>query len=105
MMEGFVNSAEIHSVEISVGDLIIKVSVQNALPTISCNINSEYVNDEPFFNVYVTAKDKELRRLWRSPIIDDTGTVKCYNSIEEALTDATGRLKEKDIPLLKDTNY
>jgi hypothetical protein len=93
-----VNQMEIYSVEIDLGQLLIEVSVQHTSPRIrfnNCYLNR---NVEDGFHVYLTAKDKNMRRIWRTPVIDDTGTVKRYYSIEEAMTDVNGRLKEKQIP-------
>jgi hypothetical protein len=89
---------EIYSVEIDIGQLTIEVSIQHITPRIRFNTCYESNKLEEGFNVYLTARGKDLRRIWRTPIIDETGVVKRYYSIEDAMTDVNGRLKEKQIP-------
>jgi hypothetical protein len=85
---------EIYSVELDLGQLKIEVSIQNTSPRITfstlegdhCDLN---------FNVFLTAKDKSGRRLWRTPITDTEGKPKIYESIDDALMDATVRFHEE----------
>ena len=85
---------ETYSIEFDLGQMKIEVSVQNTSPriTFSNNFNGEYCDLN--FNVFLTAKDKEGRRLWRTPIIGHDGKPKVYTSIEEALTETTQRFRE-----------
>ncbi len=99
MLEGYIHALEICSVEINIGQLVIEVSIQNTSPVIRFDDHLLEEYHESGYNVYVTARDKTYRRIWRSPIIDETGIIKCYKSMEEALTDVNGKLRDKKIPL------
>jgi hypothetical protein len=85
---------EIYSVELDLGQLKIEVSVQNTSPRIIFNDESDYGHCDLNFNVYLTAWDKDGRRLWRTPVMDKDGKPKVYESIDEALEDATSRFYE-----------
>jgi hypothetical protein len=85
---------EIYSVEFDLGKMKIEVSVQNTSPRITFGNNFEGESCDLSFNVFLTAKDKEGRRLWRTPITDHDGRPKVYTSIEDALTEATERFQE-----------
>jgi hypothetical protein len=88
---------EIYSVELDLGQLKIEVSVQNTSPRITFideSVESDYAHCDLNFNVFLTAWDKEGRRLWRTPIMDKEGQPKVYESIDEALEDATCRFYE-----------
>jgi hypothetical protein len=80
---------EIYSMEMDLGQLTIEVSIKNTSPIIRFGnfISGQKMENE--FNVYLTAKDKNGRRLWRTPMTDNDGQPKTYTSIESAIDDAT----------------
>jgi hypothetical protein len=86
---------EVYSVELDLGQMKIEVSVKNTSPriTFSNNINGDFC--ELSFNVFLTAKDKNGRRLWRTPVTDHDGRPKVYTSVEQALAEATMRFQEE----------
>lgn len=86
---------EIYSVELDLGQLKIEVSVHNSSPRITFTDRFAIEQSDLSFNVYLTAKDKEGRRLWRTPITDMDGNPKVFYSIDEALSDATSRFQEE----------
>lgn len=40
------------------------------------------------YKVYLTAKDKDDRRLWNTALTDAEGSVKVYSSVSDAIADA-----------------
>jgi hypothetical protein len=80
---------EIYNVELNSGQMKIEVSIQNTSPKITFTNTFEGEQCDLNFNVFLTAKDKEGRRLWHTPITDFDGKPKVYGSIGEALDDAT----------------
>jgi hypothetical protein len=86
---------EIYSVELDLGQLKIEVSIQNTSPRIIYSDHFDIEQTDLSFNVYLTAKDKKGRRLWRTPITDMDGKPQVYLSIDEALSDATSRFQEE----------
>lgn len=86
---------DVYSVEFDLGQMKIEVSIKNTSPriTFSNNFSGEFCDLS--FNVFLTAKDQEGRRLWRTPVMDQDGKPKVYTSIEQALAEATVRLQEE----------
>jgi hypothetical protein len=80
---------EIYSMEMDLGILTIEVSIKNTSPIIRFGnfISGQKMVDE--FRVYLTAKDRNGTRLWRTAMTDNEGQPKIYTSIESAIDDAT----------------
>jgi hypothetical protein len=85
---------EIYSVELDLGQLKIEVSIQITSPRITFDY-FEIEQPDLSFNVYLTARDKEGRRLWRTPVTDMDGKPQVYSSLDDALSDATSRFQEE----------
>ena len=62
--------------EVSLGEVKIELSV----------------HEKNGWSVWLTARDKENRRIWRTPSTDETGNVKLYTSVHEAMQDAHHQL-------------
>jgi hypothetical protein len=73
---------EIYSVELDLGHLKIEVSIQNTSPRITFNDHFRIEQADLSFNVYLTAKDKVGRRLWRTAVTDMSGNPQVYSSID-----------------------
>ena len=46
------------------------------------------VHQKDGWSVWLTARDQENRRIWRTPLTDDEGRVKIYENVHEAVLDA-----------------
>jgi hypothetical protein len=44
------------------------------------------------FRVFITAKDEDNRRIWKTPLMDENGNVRIYPDAESALTDAKRKI-------------
>jgi hypothetical protein len=86
---------EIYSVELDLGSMKIEVSVQNTSPRITFSNILDGKCCDFKVSVFLTAKNKEGQRLWRTPVTDLYGNPKVYESIDEALVDATMRLQNE----------
>jgi hypothetical protein len=68
---------EVFSKEVLIGNLTIEFSV---IEKDGCRVT-------------FTAKDDEHRRIWRTELTDEDGSVKIYSSVQEAINDANRKLK------------
>jgi hypothetical protein len=68
---------EVFSKEFSIGNLKIELSVEQ---THGCR-------------VIFTARDKDDRRVWRTPLMDVNGEAKVYESCEDAVLDGQRKLQ------------
>jgi hypothetical protein len=68
---------EVFSKEVLIGNLTIEFSV---IEKDGCRVT-------------FTAKDDEHRRIWRTELTDEDGSVKIYPSVQEAINDANRKLK------------
>ena len=67
---------EVFIKEVSLGEVRIELSV----------------HEKNGWSVWLTARDKENRRIWRTPFTDEKGAVKLYTSVHEAMQDAHNQL-------------
>jgi hypothetical protein len=81
---------EIYFKEINKGTLHFEVSVHDNSgidnPLEAGNIT------QPPFHVYVTARDEESRKIWKTPVLIE-GKIKAYESIDEAVEDARNKIR------------
>jgi hypothetical protein len=68
---------EVFFKEFTIGNLKIELSVEQ---THGCR-------------VIFTAKDQDERRIWRTPVMDDNGEEKIYETCEEAILDGQRKLQ------------
>jgi hypothetical protein len=76
---------EIYFKEINKGQLNFELSVHDE--TAPDNPVIEVPATQPPFHVYITARDEESRKIWKTPLMIE-GKIKSYTSIEEAMEDA-----------------
>jgi hypothetical protein len=43
-------------------------------------------------SVFITAKDEENRRLWKTPVLDDSGSICIYPDPQNAITEAKKKI-------------
>jgi hypothetical protein len=42
--------------------------------------------------IFITAKDADNRRIWKTPLMDDRGNIKVYQNAGAAVTDAKNKI-------------
>jgi hypothetical protein len=80
---------EIYYKEISRGKVNFEVSVHDTIDR--NNLAIEQSTAPPFF-VYLTARDEASRTIWSTPVMSEQGTLKSYDSVAEAILDATRKI-------------
>ncbi len=63
--------------EVSLGEVRIEISI----------------HEKNGWSVWLTARDTDNRRIWRTPFTDAKGNMRVYISIQEAMQDAQHQLK------------
>ncbi|HYC83804.1 MAG TPA: hypothetical protein VEB86_01225 [Chryseosolibacter sp.] len=82
---------EIYFLEISKGELNFEVAIHdNSDRPIS--VTGDDPENRPPYSVFLTARDEGSRKIWSTPVMTDEGTIKCYASIDEAISDAKARI-------------
>lgn len=81
---------EIYFKEINKGPLNFELSVHDN--SIVENPMESDNNSHPPFHVYITARDEESRKIWKTPLMIE-GKIKAYSSIDEAIEDARDKIR------------
>jgi hypothetical protein len=85
---------EIYFKEINKGPIHFEVSVHDT-SGIENPLEADDINTQPPFHVYVTARDEESRKIWKTPLMI-AGKIKAYESIDEAVEDAQEKIYISD---------
>lgn len=48
--------------------------------------------------IFITAKDAENRRIWKTPLLDESGTIITYQDVNAAMNDAKQKIPSIAIP-------
>jgi hypothetical protein len=87
---------EIYFKEINKGPIHFEVSVHDT-SGIDNPLEADDINLQPPFHVYVTARDEDSRKIWKTPLMIE-GRIKAYESIDEAVEDAQEKIYVSDRP-------
>jgi hypothetical protein len=85
-----IREMEIYFKEINKGPLHFEVSVHDT-SGIENPLEAENIPTQPPFHVYVTARDEESRKIWKTPLMWE-GKIKAYESIDAAVEDAKEKI-------------
>ena len=77
---------EIYCQEISRGVVSFEISIHDAFEQNSLAIGHSVT--EPPFHVFLTARDSGLRKIWSTPILSEEGSLKAFDSFDDALKEA-----------------